>query len=51
MSYCSIFADRCTCPYTNDKYGNMQDFHDAADEIEESINDALKINPNEQREL
>ena len=51
MSSCSLFVDRCKCPHGKDKYGNMEEFHDAADEITEAINAELGINPEEQREI
>lgn len=51
MSYCLIFIDRCRCPHGSDKFGNLEEFHDAADEITEAINAELGINPEEQREI
>lgn len=51
MSSYSKFIDRCKCPYGSDKRGNLENFHNAADAITEALNDALKINPEEQREI
>lgn len=35
-SNCTIF-DQCTCPSKCDNYGRMQSFHEAADELDETI--------------
>ena len=29
--------DRCDCPVGNDKYGRMQSFHDAAEELDAEL--------------
>lgn len=42
---------KCHCSFNIDNYGNMEEFHDAADEITEAINEQLGINSETQREI
>lgn len=51
MSSCFKIIDRCECPHGTDMYGNLEEFHDAADEITEAVTAFFNVNPEEQKEI
>lgn len=50
MSSCSMEFDHCRCPSGMNKYGYVEEFHQAAEEITDSILDGFSSKKQQSKE-